>query len=133
MSSYNLLNLGTQALQANSSALGTVGQNISNVNTEGYSRQVVSLTTVQYSSGVQVESIDRITDRFLTEQMWSDVSTYNQSLTYSAFSSRLDDLLATDSTSISSALDSYFSALQNVVDDPTSTPNRGCLLLKPTR
>lgn len=124
MSSYNLLNLGTQALQANSSALGTVGQNISNVNTEGYSRQVVSLTTVQYSSGVQVESIDRITDRFLTEQMWSDVSTYNQSLTYSAFSSRLDDLLATDSTSISSALDSYFSALQNVVDDPTSTPNR---------
>lgn len=124
MSSYNLLNLGTQALQANSSALGTVGQNISNVNTEGYSRQVVSLTTVQSSSGVQVESIDRITDRFLTEQMWSDVSTYNQSLTYSAFSSRLDDLLATDSTSISSALDSYFSALQNVVDDPTSTPNR---------
>jgi flagellar hook-associated protein 1 FlgK len=124
MSGYNLLNLGTQALQANSSALGTVGQNISNVNTEGYSRQVVNLTTVQYRSGVQVESIDRITDRFLTEQLWSDVSTYNQSLTYSAFSSRLDDLLATDSTSISSGLDTYFSALQNVVDDPTSTPNR---------
>jgi flagellar hook-associated protein 1 FlgK len=124
MSSYDLLNLGTQALNANSSALGTIGQNISNVNTDGYSRQEVYFNTVQYRSGVTVESIDRITDRFLTEQMWSDISTYNQSLTFSEFSDRLDNLLATDSTSVSAALDNFFSALQDVVDDPTSTPNR---------
>ena len=124
MSSYDLLGLGTQALRANQSALSTIGQNISNVNTDGYSRQVTNFTTLQTGSGVEVDDIQRITDKFLTKQLWTDISTYNQTSTYTEWSSRLDNLLATDTTSLSSALDDYFNALQDVVDDPTSTPNR---------
>jgi flagellar hook-associated protein FlgK len=124
MSSFNLLGLGTQALRANQTALATVGQNISNVNTPGYSRQIASFTTLQDSNGVKIDDIDRITDQFLTQQLWSDLASYNQTSTYSDLSSELDNLLATESSSVSSALDSYFSALQNVVDDPVSIPNR---------
>lgn len=124
MSSFSLLNLGTQALRSNQTALSTVGQNISNVNTPGYSRQVANFETLPDRSGVKIDDIDRITNKFLTQQLWSDLSTYNQSSTFTELASQLDDLLATEVTSVSNALDNYFGALQNVVDDPVSMPNR---------
>ncbi|WP_428035653.1 flagellar hook-associated protein FlgK [Amphritea sp.] len=124
MSSSSLLNIGIQAAQANQAALSTIGQNISNVNTEGYTRQTVNLVTRPELSGVFVKDIERITDKFLTQQVWTDTSSYNQSSSYASMSSRLDDLLAADTHSVSTALDDYFSALQSVVDDPTSTANR---------
>ena len=40
------LNIATRALTTNLSALQVVGNNIANVNTEGYSRQVVSFNSV---------------------------------------------------------------------------------------
>ena len=124
MSSFNLLNLGNQALRSNQAALSTVGQNISNVNTPGYSRQIANFSTLPDQTGVQVDSIDRITNKFLTQQLWSDLSSYNQTSTYADMSGELDNLLATNTTSVSNGLDQYFSALQNVVDDPVSIPNR---------
>ncbi|UTW02781.1 flagellar hook-associated protein FlgK [Amphritea atlantica] len=124
MSSSSLLNIGIQATQANQTALSTIGQNISNVNTEGYSRQRVDLVTRPDLSGVFVQDIERITDRFLTQQVWTDTSSYNQASAYADLSSRLDNLLAADTHSVSTALDDYFGALQSVVDDPTSTANR---------
>lgn len=120
----NLLNIGSQAAQANQTALNTIGQNISNVNTDGYSRQQVDLVAHPNSGGVYVQDIERITDKFLTQQVWTDLSSYNQSSAYADLSSRLDNLLASDTQSISTALDDYFGALQGVVDDPTSTANR---------
>ena len=42
-----ILNIGTQALQANQVALQTIGNNIANVNTIGYSRQNVVMGTVE--------------------------------------------------------------------------------------
>ncbi|WP_372738837.1 flagellar hook-associated protein FlgK [Neptunomonas sp.] len=124
MSSFNLLNLGNQALRSNQSALATVGQNIANVNTDGYSRQIANFSTLPDQSGVQVDSVERITNQFLTQQLWSDLSSYNQTSTYADMSGELDNLLATNTSSVSNALDEYFSALQNVVDDPVSIPNR---------
>lgn len=124
MSSFNLLGLGSQAAQANQAALSVVGQNISNVNTPGYSRQVANLATWPEQRGVNVDSITRITDDFLTRQLWADTSVFNKTDIFADMSSQLDNLLATDSTSLSTAMDNYFKALQNAVDDPTSLPNR---------
>ena len=124
MSSFNLLGLGSQAAQANQAALSVVGQNISNVNTPGYNRQVANLATWPEQRGVNVDSITRITDDFLTRQLWADTSVFNKTDIFADMSSQLDNLLATDSTSLSTAMDNYFKALQNAVDDPTSLPNR---------
>ena len=41
------LNVASRALTANLAALQVVGNNIANVNTEGYSRQTVQLTAVE--------------------------------------------------------------------------------------
>ncbi|MGB0466188.1 MAG: flagellar hook-associated protein FlgK [Pontibacterium sp.] len=124
MSGFNLLNLGVQATNANKTALSVVGQNISNVNTEGYSRQITNFATVPSQSGVNIESINRITDDFLSRQLWADTASFNRTDIFADMAGELDDLLASGSTSISTAMDDYFKALQNAVDDPTSLPNR---------
>ena len=124
MSSFNLLGLGVQSLTANQSALSVVGQNISNVNTPGYSRQVANFATREQQFGVQVTDIQRITDQFLKRQLWNDNSSFNQAQVITSLSNQLDDLLASSSTSASAALDNFFLAMQNAVDDPASLPNR---------
>ncbi len=72
----SILNIGTRALQANQVALQTAGNNIANVNTPGYSRQSVVLQTVEgqftgsgyIGKGVDVSTIQRNFDQFLTRQ-----------------------------------------------------------------
>lgn len=71
-----LASIGKTALYANYAALQTVGNNIANVNTPGYSRQTVQVADApgQFSGsgyvgkGVDVTTIARSYDKFLTNQ-----------------------------------------------------------------
>jgi len=128
MSSFNLLSIGNQALQANQAALNTVGQNISNVNTDGYSRQRVDFVSRPDLSGVFVNDIERISDQFMVRQVWSDTSNNSYYAKLEGFANELDNLLASDVTSLSTAMNEYFGALQSAVDDPTSLPSRQLFL-----
>lgn len=125
----SLLNLGVQALNANQVALDVTGQNIANVNTDGYSRQSVLFESGTLAvPGVQVEEINRTVDQFSIRQLWTDTATYNASVSYASYSSFLDDRLAGTSTSVSAAMDEFFSALQTSIDDPSSVTNRELVL-----
>lgn len=122
--SFNLLNIGSQALLANRAALTTVSQNISNASTEGYSRQTANFVSLNDRQGTRIQDIDRATDQFITRQYWADLSNF-KSLNYTdTLISQTDNLLASSTTSISAQLDTYFKSMQNVVDDPTSLANR---------
>lgn len=122
--SYGLLNLSTQALTANRTALSVVGQNIANVNTDGYSRQRPEFASRDSIGGVEVYDIARIADQFLNRQIWADTASYSNSDIFQTYAEELDNLLASEATSISTAMDNYFGALQTAVDDPVSLPNR---------
>lgn len=82
-STFGSLEIGRKALQAQQRALDVTGHNIANANTQGYSRQVVSLETTtpytqpslgkansagQIGTGVQVDAIIRQRDSFLDAQ-----------------------------------------------------------------
>lgn len=70
------LNVAARALTTNQSVLQVIGHNIANANTVGYSRQNVSLGAIEgqqsgggvYGKGVQIESVARSYDAFLTRQ-----------------------------------------------------------------
>ena len=124
MSSFGLLTLGTQSLQANQTALSVTGQNISNVNTEGYTRQRPVFQAREGLGGVTIDDIDRVADAFLNRQIWADSATYSSYDVFEDYANELDNLMASDVTSISKAMDDYFGALQTAVDDPVSLPNR---------
>lgn len=74
--SINLFNIGARAMGVNSAMLNSVSNNISNANTEGYSRQTVKLETESsmdsgngfVGRGVRVSTIDRASDPYLTSQ-----------------------------------------------------------------
>lgn len=127
MSTFNLLSLGTQALKTNQNALGVVGQNISNASTEGYSRQVVHFSSLQ-PAGVEIETVERVTNEFLNRQFWTDTSSFQRADVYSNLAVEADALLGQDLTNITTAVDSYFGAMQNAVDDPTAMAHRELLL-----
>ncbi len=127
--SSSILNIGVQALNANQTALSYVGQNIANVNTEGYSRQTVQMGTQDPPiMGVEVKDIRRITDSFLVRQLWSDTSALNSNQAFSEKIALLDKMLVSESTSLSASMDSYFTSLQQVVDDPLFIANRELFL-----
>lgn len=72
-----LLSIGMRALNANSAALQTIGHNIANVNTPGYSRQTVRLESDPghlgmggyIGRGVNVAGVERVYSDFLSAQL----------------------------------------------------------------
>ena len=70
----HIFNIARSGIQANQQGLATTAQNISNINTKGYSRQEVVLETNRPSggvigSGVQVAQVRRTVDSFLENQL----------------------------------------------------------------
>ena len=74
---YSILDIGKEAILTQRLAIDVTGHNISNVNTEGYSRQrvntaariPVSAQPGQIGRGVEATSIQRIYDRFINDQI----------------------------------------------------------------
>jgi len=125
----SLLSIGVQALTANQSALANTGQNIANVNTEGYSRQRVNFETPEPPLlGVAIQDVQRITDQFLVQQVWRDQSALSSSEQQAKKVDLLDKLMVSESTNLSTGMDSYFAALQRAVDDPLFIANRQLFL-----
>ena len=132
MSNGSLFQVGVSGLIASQSALATVGHNISNANTDGYSRQQVQLDAIpgQGSSvgfigkGVQVSTVTRVVDQFLTNQVQVSNSNYSRANTFNSLASQVNNLLADSTSGLSPALTSFFTSLQGVANDPSSTPQR---------
>ncbi|ASP40613.1 flagellar hook-associated protein FlgK [Bacterioplanes sanyensis] len=131
-----LLNIGISGLKAQQAALSVTGHNITNAGTEGYSRQQVSFNenNPQFKagnwigSGVNVNSVRRVYDQFLTEQLRRDTSTFNEFDTLATNAEQIDSLLADPGTGIQPGLERMFGALQSTVDDPSSLPAREVLI-----
>ncbi len=131
-----LLGIGASGVTSYKSALDTIGHNISNANTEGYSRQRVDLTAHQPSfmgygfvgNGVQVESIERLYDRFVDAQIRGSTSNQAEFETYRSYAAQLDNLLADESLSLDPSLQNFFNAVQELADNPFSSISREFLL-----
>ncbi len=132
----DLLSLGVSGLLANQRALGTVGQNVSNANTEGYSRQRVEFGANAplffgggyLGTGVSVKNVERIYDNFLNSQVQVYTSSASQAETYSRYASTVDELLADPEVGMMPAIERFFGAMNDVSNDPASVPARQALL-----
>lgn len=133
----SLLNIGITGLSASQSALTTTGNNITNANTPGYSRQRVNFNTMpqQYvgaagyiGSGVRVTGVERIVSDYMVTQLRMDTSNYQELDTYFSQISQLDSLLADQSTGLTPAMQALFANLQESSKDPTSVPVRQVVL-----
>lgn len=132
----SLYGTGVSALLAAKQALDTVGNNIANVNTEGYSRQRTSIISAggqEFGNGfvglgVKVEDVTRVYNEFAFLDLQGNTS--NNAYNKSFFSNvdRVDQVISDQDTSITNSLASYFSALNTVSDNPNSLESRNNLL-----
>lgn len=129
---------GASAIYTAQTAVQVTGNNISNASTEGYSRQDASITSaasisqggLTYGTGVSVDSIERIEDPFITEQLIAQSANYGE---YNAKSSPLSDieaLLSIDESSLSSDIDAFFDAWSELAANPDGTTERQQVILE---
>jgi len=128
----DLLGIGISGLKTHQTALTVTGHNISNVDTEGYSRQDATIINndPQYQAGnfigtgSSVDNVRRIYDEFLVGQLQKDTATYNYFETLSGNAGQIDKLLADPSTGIQPGIENMFGSFQAAIDDPSSLPAR---------
>ncbi|RRQ20936.1 flagellar hook-associated protein FlgK [Thiohalobacter thiocyanaticus] len=131
-----ILGTASSALLSFQRALATTGHNIANVNTDGFSRQRVDLSTQTpnnsgagfIGNGVQVDGVQRSYDDFLERELRSSIGARDSSRTYAEFASVVDNLLADPNSGLSPALQNFFDSIQQVADDPTAVPARELML-----
>lgn len=132
-STFHGLEVAKKALFAQQRGLYTTGHNISNVNTDGYSRQRVNFETSipypprafykpkipgQFGTGVEIGTIQRIRDEFLDFQYRIENSRASYWEKRSEALSRMEELLNEPSENgLSKTLDQFWQALQDLTDD----------------
>jgi len=131
-----LLGTAASGLQVFQRAITVAGHNISNANTDGYSRQRVELGTRPPSytgqgfigNGVQIEGINRLFDQFTIDRLREVTSGSSQFDALAQFSARVSNLLGDSKAGMNAGLESFFNAVQTVADDPSSIPARQLML-----
>jgi len=129
---------GASGVYTNQTAVQVTGNNISNASTEGYSRQDATITSATslsqgnlvYGTGSLVDSIKRVEDPFITEQLISQSADYGE---YNAKSSPLQDieeLLAIDEAALSGDIDAFFDAWSELAANPDGTTERQQVILE---
>ncbi|NGY04412.1 flagellar hook-associated protein FlgK [Solimonas terrae] len=132
----DILSTGSSALLAYQTALNTTSHNIANANTTGYSRQRVDLSAKlaqgsgsgYVGTGVDVASVQRITDALVNARLQTSNSAYSRIDTYSNYAAQIDTLMSDSGTSLSAPLQSFFDAASALANSPTSTAARQSLL-----
>jgi flagellar hook-associated protein 1 FlgK len=126
MSGSALMGLGMKALFANYAALQTTGNNISNANTKGYSRQTVNLESSggQFSGagffgkGVDVTTVSRAHDEFLTREAASSQSVAAADTARAAQLSQLETVFGTGEAGVGYAAGQFLNSFVDVATKP---------------
>jgi len=127
-----LLSVGARAMFANQAALQTIGQNIANANTPGYSRQSVVLTTSPgqftgagfFGRGVDVKTVERSHNAFLTKEASSSKSTASADATRAEQLSRMEKVFQPGTEGLGYAASQFLNALVDVASRPSDPSAR---------
>lgn len=132
----DLLSIGVSGVNSSQAHLTTTGHNISNVNTEGYSRQEVDTASIEgqkhgtyfVGQGAMIASLDRAYDQFAFKDHIMNTSINSHSEETFTQDKQLDMLLSNESTAATSSVLNTFSSLNSVVDSPNSLETRAVFL-----
>ena len=126
----SLFDIGKSGLQAYRQSLAVTGQNIANVNTEGYKKRDTALAEVsgagggvteksdQTGLGVRVDEIRRSFDEFLIDKARQTSAIYEKANVYSDQVSDLENILLPGDSNLSSSIGNFFNSLQEIAAAP---------------
>ncbi|WP_226037126.1 flagellar hook-associated protein FlgK [Aquibacillus saliphilus] len=138
-STFHGLEVAKRALSTQQAALYTTSHNISNANTEGYSRQRVNFEQIstltgsrnteriasQIGSGVQAGSIERIRDKFLDVQFRNENSKVGYYESKANAMDQMESIMNEPSESgLANSMDQFWQALQDLSVNPEDSGAR---------
>jgi len=123
---------------ASQQSLATIGQNIANANTPGYSRQSVVLTTPPgqftgsgfFGKGVAIQTVTRAHNDFLTSQAQSSKSVASMDQARSDLLNQLQKLFPTGTNGLGSAAGDFFNSMVDVSNSPSDPSARQVVIGK---
>jgi len=127
-----LMSIGKTAMYANYAALQTIGNNIANANTPGYSRQETQLSdapsqftgTGFFGKGVQVSTITRAYDQLLTQQAVASSSTAAADAARSEKLGQLEQVFPIGESGVGYAAGELLNSFVDVSNNPADASSR---------
>jgi flagellar hook-associated protein 1 FlgK len=119
--------------------MSTVGHNIANANTVGYSRQntifdaraAQQVGNFYVGQGADAIGVQRAYSQYLTSSVWNATSSQSRANIYSGLTGIINNQLS-GSANLQTALDGFFGAVNDLANTPTDTATRQALLGKAT-
>ncbi len=129
---FDALNAGRTSLSTNQKAIEIVGNNVANVNTEGYSRQDAELMQVPavnfgdffIGQGVTVSDVSRDYSSFITRQLQESVIAYGEESGKSNALTELERLFNVSEDNLASEINDFFDAWQELTTNPSGQVER---------
>ncbi len=126
------LNIATRALTTNLAALQVIGNNIANVNTEGYSRQNVLQRSSGYQEfgngffgkGVEIATVTRSHNAYLTREASLSKSVASADGLRLSKLKQMEDLFPTGEAGLGAAMNSMLNAWSDVASAPSNLTAR---------
>ncbi len=124
---FNSLNAARTSLEVNQKSIEVVGNNISNVNTEGYSRQYTELTPYPsmnfgdffVGQGVKVSDVSRDHDVFIQNQLVDKSSDLGFQSAQSRPLAELERILTVTEDNLATDIDQFFDSWQELSASPS--------------
>lgn len=134
----NALNSGRTSLEVSQKSIEITGNNISNVNTEGYSRQQAVLETYPsvnfgdffIGQGVKISDVAREHDVFVQKQLEQKAVDLGLENAKTIPLSELENVFNVTKDNISTNIDTFFDSLQELSTDPSDLVQRNNVILQ---
>ncbi len=132
----NALNIGKSSLATSQKAIEVTGNNISNVNTPGYSRQIpvlapypsLQVNGLTIGTGVKIADVMRNHDTFLNRQINERTATAGESDGRTIPLAEVEQVISIAESGIAGEMSRFFDAWQELSADPASGVLRDLVL-----
>ena len=134
--SIGLYQTGVSGLLAAQQQLATTGNNIANVNTEGYNRQRAEQnTTLGFNNGnnfigtgTYIQDITRLYDKFSYKEQLLNQSNLGNANFLKASLAQLDQIMSSSGNALVGSIDKFYQAMNGVADNPNDSGLRSIVL-----
>ena len=134
-----MIDIARSSLSAYRTALGTVGENIANVNTQGYVKrdivqvemagsQTTPTTMATFGQGVQVTDVRRAFDDLLANRLRSATGDVSAATAQLAGATQVESLMMPGTGGVDQALTKFFSAIGSLQSSPATGAIRRTVL-----
>ncbi len=124
----DMLKIGTSGVLAQRAMLQTTSNNISNVNTEGYSRQRTIIRTNILDQGAGFNTTSRILNTYAERELLRDNARVGYYTAKTEAITTIDSMLSSDATGLNPVISDLFASIQGANSAPTELSSRNSLM-----